>query len=105
MVIPSLAIIEDELSVTEHDLENESLANDAIRTLKINLWDHINSHLVIKPEHRIATFLDPGYKHLDLGNVEHDIIEFSKAKKFTTQYTQKVFYIFLFILFILTLIF
>lgn len=89
-IIPSLRVIQDELAVSDNLEISESLADAAIRTLKINLLDQIKAHWVIKPEHRIATFLDIGYKHMDLGNVADEIVEFAVSNDFSLEYTKKV---------------
>ena len=89
-IIPSLRIMQEELAVSDEFEISESLADAAIRTLKMNLLDQINAHWVIKPEHRLATFLDHGYKHLDLANVDEEIVEFAVSNNFSLEYTKQV---------------
>ena len=85
--------MQEELAVSDEFEISESLADAAIRTLKMNLLDQINAHWVIKPEHRLATFLDHGYKHLDLANVDEEIVEFAVSNNFSLEYTKQVIFL------------
>ena len=69
--VPAFIVMINELKDTDSSSTSDSLnqIEMALNLLKQNLSDSIQKYFTLKDIHYMAAFLDPSFKHLDLGDV------------------------------------
>lgn len=71
-------MVQDELKYDP--VEDPTLEIESIMILKQNLLNQVNYYIEpeIRPEYRIATFLDPGYRKMVTGDMFDEIKSFAE---------------------------
>ena len=77
-IIPALKMVRDDLKI--NPVEDPTLEQESIMILKQKLTDQVNFYIgpEIRPEYKIATFLDPGYRKMVSGDVFNEIKNFAE---------------------------